>query len=169
MTELATQRIIHILLVEDNEADVILTKEAFSQSKVQNKIYVAKNADEAFALLHGSDTSPAISTIDLILLDINLPGRNGFEILKTIRGIETTRDIPIIMLSGSASDTDIQKSYDLQASSYITKPNSTEEFNEIVQAVEMCWFKGITRLHQAKKQAEKHFTVRSLSTMVRTS
>ncbi len=161
------QRMIHILLVEDNEADAILAKRAFNQSKVKNKIHVAANAEAALELAKKTTTNTSVPAIDLILLDINLPGRNGFDILKDLKTATNTRDIPVIMLSSSESDTDIEKSYDLQASSYITKPKTTEEFNEIVQAVEMCWFKGIARLHKAQERSKNQYAVRALTTMVR--
>ncbi|KJS06407.1 MAG: chemotaxis protein CheY [Flavobacteriales bacterium BRH_c54] len=130
---------IHILLVEDNEGDILLTTEALEEKKIVNKISVARDGQEAldFILKQGNykDAPPP----DLILLDVNLPKKNGHEVLQIIKTTESTQQIPVIMLTTSSSEKDINLSYKHHANCYITKPVEAEAFLEAITSIEDFW------------------------------
>lgn len=130
---------VHILLVEDNEGDILLTKEAFKERKVINKMSVVKNGADAIDFVLKKGQYSGVSTPDLILLDINLPIRNGFEVLDTLKSHEESRRIPIIMLTTSSSQKDINKAYDHYANSYVTKPLEIDEFFSAAEKIEEFW------------------------------
>lgn len=130
---------IHILLVEDNEGDVILTKEALKQVRVDNSISVAKNGEEALQYLRKQGAFAHALTPDLVLLDINLPKINGKEVLAAIKSDETLRIIPVVMLTTSSSEQDIIESYQHYANCYITKPVDLKKFIDAIQALKSFW------------------------------
>lgn len=125
---------IQILLVEDNEGDIILTLEALKEARISNKIVVARDGQEALSLLYDNTFIP-----DLVLLDINLPGINGLEVLSAIKNDERFRTIPVIMLTTSSSDKDILNSYSNHANCYINKPVGLESFIDIIKSIESFW------------------------------
>lgn len=130
---------IHILLVEDNEGDVLLTREALEDSKIINKISVAKNGKEALDFIFKKGDFQNMEHPDLILLDVNLPLKNGHEVLHEIKSQESTKHIPIIMLTTSSSERDIMLSYKNHANCYITKPIEVNEFLNAVKSIESFW------------------------------
>jgi CheY-like chemotaxis protein len=132
-------RPIHILLVEDNEGDILLTKEAFENSNVTNEISVVKDGQEAIYFLEKIGNYSNVSTPDFLLLDVNLPKKNGFEVLKFIKEDHNLKHIPVIMLSTSSSPKDINQSYDHYANCFITKPGSAEKVFEVISVVEKFW------------------------------
>ena len=133
-------KLVDILLVEDNPGDVRLTKEAFRDAKVLNKIYVAKDGVEAIEFLHKEGSFTDMPMPDLIFLDLNLPKKNGQEVLAEIKNNRKLKHIPVVILTGSKTDEDILKTYDLHANCYITKPVDLNGFADIMRATEQFWF-----------------------------
>ena len=140
MSEGKDGRPIDILLVEDNPGDVRLTKEAFKEGKLKNNLHVVKDGVEAMAFLQKEGKYASASCPDLILLDLNLPKKDGREVLKEIKADENLRRIPVVILTTSKSEEDILKTYDLHANCFITKPVDMEQFIKIVKYIEEFWF-----------------------------
>ncbi|MES2576249.1 MAG: response regulator [Bacteroidota bacterium] len=130
---------IHILLVEDNEGDILLTTEALEEGKIINKVSVVKDGKLAIDFLNNKEPYADVEIPSLILLDINLPKKNGHEVLKYIKGSEKFRHIPIIMLTTSSSEKDIHEAYNHYANCFITKPVDVDEFMEAVTKIENFW------------------------------
>lgn|SRR5690606_23154924 len=130
---------IHILLVEDNEGDILLTTEALEERKIINKISVAKDGKEALDFIFKEGAYKNATTPDLILLDVNLPKKSGHEVLQVIKSDDRTAHIPVIMLTTSSSETDINLSYKHHANCYITKPVEVDDFLEAISGVEDFW------------------------------
>ena len=129
-----------LLLVEDNSGDVMLTRAAFQDAKVANNLTVAKDGEQAMSMLRRTGPYGNQPVPDLILLDLNLPRMDGREVLQAIRSDPTLSRIPVIVLTSSYADTDILKSYDLQANGYIVKPVDFERLQEVVASIESFWF-----------------------------
>lgn len=140
MVKIHHARPIEILLVEDSEADVYLTQEAFKDAKIANTIHVASNGEDALAILKKEPPFQDHITPDIILLDINLPRMNGHEVLDEIKNNGPLKRIPVIALTGSSAEQDILNMYEHQVSSYITKPVDPNAFKEVVAAIEDFWF-----------------------------
>jgi chemotaxis family two-component system response regulator Rcp1 len=130
---------IHILLVDDNEGDILLTREALEEAKIVNRISVAYDGMEALQFLKKVPPFLNGDIPDLILLDINLPKMDGNEVLSIIKNDPVLRRIPVIMLTTSSSEKDILTSYDNHANCYITKPVDLERFMEVVRTIEDFW------------------------------
>ncbi len=131
---------VRILLVEDNEGDIILTLEALEESKFSNIVDVARNGQEALDhLLKKTGYEKAIRP-DLILLDINLPIKSGHEVLSEIKTNEQLKQIPVIMLTTSSSEKDINKAYGNHVNCYICKPVEINEFIDVIEGIENFWF-----------------------------
>lgn len=137
MTEEA-QKTFNILLVEDNPGDVRLTQEALKESDIPTNVDVAVDGEEAIEYL--IQRAPVNEKPDLILLDLNLPKKNGLEVLETIKHHDNLKHIPVIIITSSEAEFDITKSYDLHANCYISKPVEFDEFNEVVQNIVRFWF-----------------------------
>ncbi len=131
---------IDILLVEDNPGDVRLTKEALRDAKVLNEIYVARDGVEAMDFLNRQGNFKQVPIPDLILLDLNLPKKDGREVLAEVKSDPKLKRIPIVVLTTSKADEDIVRSYSLHANAYITKPVDLNRFAEIIHALEEFWF-----------------------------
>ena len=131
---------VKVLLVEDNPADAELTAEKLKQSKILVDLTVAMDGEEALDFLHKRGKFSEATTPDLVLLDLNIPKRSGLEVLEEIKETEALRRIPVVILTSSEAETDIAKSYDLHASSYVTKPVDLAGFSQIVNSIEQCWF-----------------------------
>ncbi len=131
---------LQVLLVEDNEGDVRLIKEAFHESKVDKSFSVAKDGEDALNFLYRRGQYVNSVRPDIILLDINLPRKNGFEVLEQIKNDPSLKKIPVIMLSSSSSEDHIHKSYDLSANCYVTKPVDFDEYIQVVKIIEAFWF-----------------------------
>lgn len=130
---------IEILLVEDNPGDVRLTKEAIKDGKVINNLYVVGDGIEALDFLHKKGSFEKVPRPDLVLLDLNLPRKNGREVLAEIKADENLRSIPVIILSTSEAENDIMKSYELNANCYVTKPVDLDDFMNVVKSIEDFW------------------------------
>ncbi|SEI74070.1 CheY chemotaxis protein or a CheY-like REC (receiver) domain [Dyadobacter koreensis] len=140
---------IHILLVEDNEGDILLTTEALLEGKTVNKVSVVRDGEQALDFLNQKRKFVSADAPDLILLDVNLPRKNGHEVLHYIKTNEKLKHIPVIMLTTSSSDTDINKSYSNHANCYITKPVESESFLNVVSTIENFWI-NVVKLPSAK-------------------
>lgn len=135
---------IDILLVEDNPGDVVLTKEALKDGKVFNNLHVAVDGDEALAFLRNEGEYASVPRPDLILLDLNLPRRDGREVLVEIKKDEQLKGIPVVILTTSKDEEDVWKSYQLHANCYITKPIDLDQFVKVVRSVEDFWLSIVT-------------------------
>ena len=131
---------IEILLVEDNPGDARLTREAFAHSKVRNNLHHARDGEEAVAFLRRQGTFADAPTPDLILLDLNLPRRDGREVLEDIKNDVALKHIPVVILTSSQAEEDILRSYRLHANCFITKPVDLEQLTKVVQGIEQFWF-----------------------------
>ena len=130
---------IEILLVEDNPGDARLTLEGFRDAKVQNKITVVEDGVEALAYLHQEGKHAQAVRPDLILLDLNMPKKDGREVLSEIKLSEDLKSIPVLVFTVSSAEKDILRSYDLQANAFITKPIDFDEFTGVVKSLEEFW------------------------------
>ena len=130
---------IHILLVEDNEGDILLTTEALSEGKISNMISVVKDGWEAIQFLEKKEKYQGKSSPDIILLDVNLPKMNGHEVVKHIKTSSALKHIPVIMLTTSASANDVFQSYQNQANCFITKPVEVGDFLKVIASIETFW------------------------------
>lgn len=140
---------INILLVEDNEGDILLTREALESSKYVKEISVARNGKIAIDFLYKKGDYKNVSSPNLILLDINLPLKNGIEVLQILKSDNATKHIPIIMLTTSSSEYDVLKSYKYHANAFITKPVDVNEFLDAIATIENFWFNTV-KLVKAK-------------------
>ena len=129
-----------ILMVEDNDADARLAEEAFLDGKIHNHMYRVKDGIEAMAYLRNESPFSDAVRPDLILLDLNMPKMDGREVLTEIKKEPELSTIPVVVLTTSASDGDIIKSYNLQANCYITKPVDFNQFVEVIRSIESFWF-----------------------------
>ena len=130
---------VEILLVEDNPGDVRLTQEALKESKVLNNLYVAYDGVEAMEFLHREGKYTDAPHPDLILLDLNLPKKDGRELLEEIKSHDDLKRIPVVVLTTSRAEEDILRMYDQHANCYITKPIDFEQFIEVVRSIENFW------------------------------
>jgi len=134
----------HILLVEDNEGDILLTLEAFEECKVKITISVAKNGREALDFLFKRGAFTDVKKPDLILLDINIPIFNGHEVLRQIKSDSELKKIPVIMLTTSSNQKDINIAYENHCNSYVKKPLDINEFLAVVIKIEEFWLQIAT-------------------------
>ena len=130
---------IHILLVEDNEGDIFLVTEALEEGKIVNKISVARDGKEALDFLDKTGKYKNEDLPDLILLDVNLPKKNGHEVLEYIKGKDSLKQIPVIMLTTSSSEKDVLLSYKNHANCFITKPVDVDNFLKVIYSIENFW------------------------------
>ena len=132
-------RAVEILLVEDSLGDIRLTREAFKEGKLTNRLHVVSDGEAALAFLRREGPYRKAVRPDLILLDLNLPKTDGREVLAAIKADETLRRIPVIILTTSKAEQDILRAYDLHANCYITKPVDLEQFLLVINAIEEFW------------------------------
>jgi CheY-like chemotaxis protein len=132
--------LIEILLVEDNPGDVRLTREALKDSKILNRLSVVGDGMEAMAFLRRDGEYADVPRPDLVLLDLNLPKKDGRSVLKEIKEDPILRRIPVVILTTSLSEQDIIKTYDLYANCYINKPVDLDQFINVVKSIESFWF-----------------------------
>jgi chemotaxis family two-component system response regulator Rcp1 len=130
---------IDILLVEDNPGDVRLIQEAFKSGKIRNNLYIVHDGVEALDFLHQKDSFTEVPRPDLILLDLNLPKKDGRQVLEEIKYKSDLRRIPVLILTSSKTDEDILRSYDLHANCYIPKPVDPNEFIHVIRSIESFW------------------------------
>jgi CheY-like chemotaxis protein len=137
-------RPIEILLVEDNVGDVRLTQEALKDAKVANTMHVVEDGVAALDFLYQRGAYAEVPRPDLILLDLNLPKKNGREVLEQIKQDEHLKSIPVVILTTSQAEADIADAYSLHANCYITKPVEFGQFIRVVRAIEEFWFTIVT-------------------------
>jgi len=130
-----------ILLVEDNAGDILLTKEAFKRSNFDVFLNTVIDGELAIEYLSKDGEFKEVSRPDLILLDLNLPKKDGREVLKFIKTDQSLKSIPVIILSTSTSSVDINKAYELSANSFVTKPVDFNSFLTVVKTIEKFWFR----------------------------
>ncbi|NJN45669.1 MAG: response regulator [Candidatus Competibacteraceae bacterium] len=148
MSQLTSHRPIEILLIEDNPGDVLLTREGLEEAKVRNNLYVVRDGVEALDFLRRQGEYAQAERPDLILLDLNLPLKDGREVLQEIKHDPHLRSIPVVVLTTSESDEDILRSYELHANCYITKPIDMAGFIRVVKSIDDFWF-TVVRLPNA--------------------
>jgi CheY-like chemotaxis protein len=139
MNERGTVRPVEILLVEDNPGDVRLTQETFKECKISNHVSLAEDGEKALAFLRQEGAYANSVRPDLILLDLNLPKKDGREVLTEIKADPSLRRIPVVILTTSRAEQDIVKTYDLHANCYITKPLNLEQFITVVKSIQDFW------------------------------
>ena len=140
MDEYTTARPIEILLVDDDPGDVDLMQEVLEMAKVRLSLNVVENGVQAMEFLLKKANYSDVPRPDLILLDLNMPKKDGWETLDEIKAHEDLRSIPVVILTSSSSDRDIAKTYNSGASCYITKPVGLQQFQTVVEAIESFWF-----------------------------
>lgn len=131
---------VEILLIEDEPADARLTKEALRDARVLNEIHVVTDGAEAMAYLKRQGRYEAAPRPDLVILDLNLPGKDGREVLEEIKNDPNLKQIPVVVLSTSSDQTDISKAYDHQASCYIVKPVDADKYFHAIRTLKELWF-----------------------------
>ncbi len=139
MLDAATQQAFDILLVEDNPADVRLTEEALKDAKVHHNLHKVGDGLSALAFLHREGQYNDAPRPDLILLDLNLPGKDGRDVLENIKGDTQLQTIPVVVLTTSSADEDILRTYNLHANCYVTKPVDYNQFGIIIRSIEDFW------------------------------
>jgi CheY-like chemotaxis protein len=128
--------LIDVLLVEDDPGDVLLIQEAFEDNKVRNRLHVASDGVEALAFLRREGEFADAPQPDLVLLDLNLPRKDGREVLAEVKGDETLQQIPVVVLTTSKAEEDVLRSYKLHANAYVTKPVDFERFIDVVRQID---------------------------------
>ncbi len=136
---------LEILIVEDNEGDVGLIEEVFEEAKIRNNLHVAEDGEEAILYLHGKGKFSDSPRPDIIILDLNLPNKDGREVLREIKEDSDLKSIPVIVLTTSGAEKDILRSYNLHANAYVTKPLDFDQFIKVVGSIENFWLE-IVRL-----------------------
>jgi two-component system, chemotaxis family, response regulator Rcp1 len=143
MSRSVNQEPLEILLVEDNLGDIRLAQEIFRECDVPNHLSIARDGVEALARLRGEGPYTAAPQPALMLLDLNLPRKDGRELLAEVKADPALRQIPIVIFSTSSADRDILKCYDLHANCYVTKPIQLEEFLAVVELVKRFWLQTV--------------------------
>ena len=128
--------VVDVLLVEDDPGDVVLIKEAFEFNKVHNALHVVSDGVQALDFLYRRNGHEGAPRPDLVLLDLNLPRKDGREVLEEVKADKDLRTIPIVVLTTSEAEEDILRSYDLHANAYVTKPVDFERFIEVVRLID---------------------------------
>ena len=137
-------RLIEILLVEDNPGDARLTQEAMHEAKVRNHIHVVEDGVEAMQFLRREGRFGEAPRPDLILLDLNLPKKDGREVLAELKSDPALRCIPVVVLTTSRADEDVLRAYDLHANCYITKPVDLDQFMKVIRLIDEFWVSVVT-------------------------
>ena len=132
-------RPIEILLVEDNPGDADLAKEALNESKLNNNLSIVMDGEEAMAFLRQEGSYADVPRPDLILLDLNLPKKDGREVLAEVKSDANLKRIPVVILTTSRAEEDVLKTYNLHANCYITKPIDLTQFMKVVKSIEDFW------------------------------
>jgi CheY-like chemotaxis protein len=135
---------VEILLVEDNPGDVRLTKEALKEGKVYSNLHWAQDGVEALEFLRRRGKFAAAPRPDIILLDLNLPKKDGREVLSEIKNDDDLKRIPVVILTTSKAEEDVLRSYELHANCYVTKPVDLEKFIVVVQSIDRFWLTVVT-------------------------
>jgi CheY-like chemotaxis protein len=136
MTECGGCEVVDVLLVEDDQGDILMTREAFEHYKIRNKLHVVTDGDQALQFLRQSGEYAGVPRPGLILLDLNLPRRDGLEVLAELKEDPELRVIPVVILTTSQAEEDILRSYSLHANAYVTKPVDFERFIEVIRQID---------------------------------
>lgn len=144
MTDSTRASPVEILLVEDNVGDVRLTKEALKEGKVYSNLHWAKDGVEALEFLRRQGKFADVPRPDIILLDLNLPKKDGREVLSEIKNDDDLKRIPVVILTTSKAEEDVLRSYQLHANCYVTKPVDLEKFIVVVQSIDKFWLTVVT-------------------------
>ena len=139
-----TMNHVDILLVEDSPADVLITREAFAEFRLTNTLHVVEDGVEALAFLNQDGKYASVPHPDLILLDLNLPRKNGREVLVEIKADPRFKSIPVVILTTSHSEQDVLQAYDQHANCYIVKPVRFDNFVEAMKSIRQFWFSVVT-------------------------
>lgn len=139
----ASGRPMQILLIEDNPADIELTRQCFLESRIANELHATSNGESALAFLRRQGNFASAPRPDLILLDLNLPGFDGRQILAAIKSDPELRSIPVVILTTSDADSDVREAYHLHANSYLRKPVDLDEFFRLAESVCHYWFECV--------------------------
>ncbi len=140
MNSVTSGRPIEILLVEDSATDVMLTEEALQHAKMRNNLHVVKDGVEAMAFLRKEGKYTAVPYPDLVLLDLNMPRKDGREVLAEVKADPKLKNIPVVVLTTSQAQEDVLKAYGLHANCYIAKPVDFDQFANVVRAIDQFWF-----------------------------
>ncbi|MFD9940855.1 response regulator [Nonomuraea sp. NPDC059023] len=127
---------IEVLLVEDDQGDILLTREAFELNKVKNRLHVVNDGEQALAFLRREEGYADAPRPDLVLLDLNLPRMDGMEVLQEVKADAALRSIPVVILTTSEAEEDIIRSYQLHANAYVTKPVDFDQFIRVVRQID---------------------------------
>jgi len=138
-------KVIDVLLVEDDPGDVLMTREAFADNKVTNRLAVVADGVSALRYLRHEGEHAGVATPDLILLDLNLPRMSGLEVLRELKEDAVLRTIPVVVLTTSEAEEDVVRSYTLHANAYVTKPVDFDRFIEVVRQIDS-FFVSVVRL-----------------------
>lgn len=138
MTEEA--RPVRILLAEDSEADIRLTQEGLKESKIRNDLFIVRDGVEAIEFLQQRGDYKDVPVPDVVLLDLNMPRKDGREVLEEIKGDQRLKTIPVVVLTTSREEEDVLRSYELHANCYVRKPLEVDGFFKVVQSIEEFWF-----------------------------
>ncbi|EWC62507.1 Two-component system response regulator [Actinokineospora spheciospongiae] len=136
MTEPSAMKIIDVLLVEDDDGDVLMTREAFEHYKIRNQLHVVRDGEQAVQFLRREGQYEGAPRPDLILLDLNLPRFDGRQVLAEIKADAALRLIPVVVLTTSEAEEDILRSYQLHANAYVTKPVDFDRFIEVIRKID---------------------------------
>jgi len=145
MTALDQPAPIEVLLVEDDAGDVLLIREAFDDNKVANRLHVVSDGVEALQFMRREGQFADAPRPDLVLLDLNLPRKDGWDVLKEVKDDCTLRSIPVVVLTTSAAEEDVLRSYDLHANAYVTKPVDFDRFISVVRQIDQ-FFVSVVKL-----------------------
>lgn len=130
---------LNILLVDDDDGDCRLVQETLREGKRSSKVHVVNDGDEALAYLRAQGEHKKASRPDLVLLDLNMPKKDGFQTLQDIRADRALTDLPVVILTTSTDERDVQKSYRLHASCFVSKPTRLEDFGRVMREIEDFW------------------------------
>ena len=133
-----------ILIVEDQPAEIRLLREAFREAKAPHQLHIVQDGDDALRFLHHEGGYSSAPRPDLILLDLNLPKKDGIEVLKDLKYDPQLQTVPVIVLTSSGSDTDITNAYYHHANAYVQKPDNMDEYFELVRELELFWLGVVT-------------------------
>lgn len=147
---------VDILLVEDSPADVLITREAFAESKLINTLHVVEDGVQALEFLHQVGPFAAAPRPDLILLDLNLPRKNGREVLAEIKNDPKFKNIPVVVLTTSHSEKDVLQAYDQHANCYIVKPVGFDNFVAAMKSIRQFWFSVVTLPPEVHDEQDSH-------------
>jgi two-component system, chemotaxis family, response regulator Rcp1 len=144
VTAPASARLVQILLVEDSSADVELARQALAEAKVANTVHVVGDGEAAMEFVRREGPYQEAPRPDLVLLDLNLPKKDGREVLVDLKGNADLHSIPVVVLTTSASDEDVLRSYDEHVNSYIRKPIRLDDFIDVVRSIDQYWLGIVT-------------------------